>query len=57
MVINRWNSKGVLDKILEELTKEQIISMEDEKMFSLDSTSIKVHPDGTGAPKKRGVKQ
>jgi len=57
MVLNRWSRKEVLDTILQELIKEQIISMEETNCFSLDSTSIKVHPDGTGALKKRGLKQ
>src|SRR5258705_10389175 len=38
--MNRWSKNGVLDQVFE-------------KLQLLDSTSIKVHPDGTGALKKR----
>jgi hypothetical protein len=43
---------GVLDGIFEKLQFEQIIRIKLEKVC-LDSPSIKVHPDGTGALKKR----
>jgi hypothetical protein len=41
----------VLDKMFEELQREQVVRIRIEAV-SLDSTSIKVHPDGTGALKK-----
>jgi len=46
-----WTKAGVLARVFEALQQEQIIEL---KIIagSLDSTSIKVHPDGTGALKK-----
>jgi transposase len=49
--MNRWSKSGVLDKVFEKLQREQIVRIRIEA-FSLDSTSVKVHPDGTGALKK-----
>ena len=49
--MNRWSKSGVLDTVFEKLQREQIVRIRIEA-FSLDSTSIKVHPDGTGALKK-----
>jgi transposase len=49
--MNRWAKKGVLDQVFEKLQREQIVRLKIEAI-SLDSTSIKVHPDGTGALKK-----
>ena len=49
--MNRWSKKGVLDRVFEKLQKDQIVRIKVEA-FGLDSTSIKVHPDGTGALKK-----
>jgi transposase len=53
--MNRWSKRGVLDRVLEKLQTGQIVRINIEA-FSLDSTSIKVHPDGTGALKKTGRK-
>ena len=50
MRMNRWAKNGVLDRIFEQLQLEQIVRIRIEA-FSLDSTSVKVHPDGTGALK------
>ena len=50
--MNRWSRNGVLDRVFEKLQMEQIVRIKIEA-FALDSTSIKVHPDGTGALKKR----
>ena len=50
--MNRWSKSGVMDRIFEKLQLEQIVRIRIEA-FSLDSTSVKVHPDGTGALKKR----
>ena len=50
--MNRWAKKGVLDQVFAKLQQEQILRLKIEA-FSLDSTSVKVHPDGTGALKKR----
>jgi len=53
--MNRWRKAGVLDRIFVCLQREQIIAIKIEAV-SLDSTTIKVHPDGTGALKKQGRK-
>jgi hypothetical protein len=44
--MNRWAKKGVLDQVFAKLQQEQILRLKIEA-FSLDSTSVKVHPDGT----------
>ena len=49
--MNRWSKNGVLDRIFEHLQREQILRIRLE-VISIDSTLIKVHPDGTGALKK-----
>lgn len=49
--MNRWAKAGVLDRLFEELQKQQLIRIKIEAV-SLDSTIVKVHPDGTGALKK-----
>ena len=51
MRMNRWAKNGVLDRVFEQLQLEQIVRIRIEA-FSIDSTSVKVHPDGTGALKK-----
>src|SRR5258708_9218542 len=50
--MNRWSKNGVLDQVFEKWQSEQIVRIKIEA-FALDSTSIKVNPDGTGALKKR----
>ncbi len=50
--MNRWSKSGVLDRVFEELQQAQIVRLRIEAV-SLDSTLVKVHPDGTGALKKR----
>ena len=49
--MNRWSKNGVLQRVFDQLQKEQIAGIRLDA-FCLDSTSIKVHPDGTGALKK-----
>ena len=49
--MNRWAKAGVLDRLFEKLHEEQLIRIKIESV-SLDSTIVKVHPDGTGALKK-----
>lgn len=49
--MNRWSKAGVLDRVFTELQRRQMMRIRLEAV-SLDSTSIKVHPDGTGALKK-----
>ena len=53
MRMNRWSKNGVLDRVFEQLQREQIVRLKLEAL-SLDSTIVKVHPDGTGALKKNG---
>ena len=49
--LNRWSKSGVLQRVFERLQAQQIIQIKIEAV-SLDSTIVKVHPDGTGALKK-----
>jgi len=49
--MNRWSKKGVLDRVFEKLQRSQMVRIRIEAV-SLDSTSVRVHPDGTGALKK-----
>ena len=51
--MNRWSKSGVLDRVFEQLQRQQIVRLKLEAV-SLDSTIIKVHPDGTGAANKNG---
>ena len=53
--MNRWAKSGVLDRVFAQLQRLQIIRVRVEAV-ALDSTIIKVHPDGTGALKKTGRK-
>ena len=50
--MNRWSKNGVLDRVFAGLQEEQILKV-DLEVVSLDSTIVKVHPDGMGALKKR----
>jgi len=49
--MNRWAKSGVLDRVFPQLQLAQIVRIKIEAV-ALDSTAIKVHPDGTGALKK-----
>ncbi|WP_143969813.1 IS5 family transposase, partial [Tepidimonas fonticaldi] len=49
--MNRWAKAGVLDRVFERMQAEQLVRVRLEAV-SLDSTIVKVHPDGTGARKK-----
>ena len=53
--MNRWAKAGVLDRLFAQLQREQLIRIKIEAV-SLNSTIIKVHPDGTGALKKTARK-
>ena len=53
--MNRWAKSGVLDSVFAQLQHTQIIRVKIEAV-ALDSTSVKVHPDGTGALKKTARK-
>ena len=48
---NRWSKDGTLERIFEAMQNEGIISIETNIVY-LDSTTVKVHPDGTGSLKK-----
>lgn len=49
--MNRWAKQGVLDEVFSELQANDIMNIQVEHV-SVDSTAVKVHPDGTGALKK-----
>ena len=49
--MNRWSKNGALEVVFEQLQRQQLVRIRIEAV-SLDSTTIKVHPDGTGALKK-----
>ena len=49
--MSRWAKAGVLDCLFEQLQRRRLMHVRIEAV-SLDSTIMKVHPDGTGAPKK-----
>lgn len=51
MRLSRWSKAGIIERVFARLQHEQILAVKLE-VLSLDSTSIKVHPDGTGARKK-----
>ena len=53
--MNRWSKSGVLDRVFTELQRAQIVRVRIE-VVSLDSTIVKVHPDGTGALKKTDLR-
>lgn len=53
MRLSRWSKAGVIERVFARLQQEQILAVRLE-VLSLDRTSIKVHPDGTGARKKTG---
>ena len=54
--MNRWSKSGVLDRVFEKLQREQMVRIRLEA-WALDSTTVKVHPDGTGALKKTDRKR
>ena len=51
--MSRWAKAGILDKVFAKLQQRQMLSVRLD-VFSLDSTSVKVHPDGTGVLKNTG---
>ena len=53
--MNRWSKNGVLDRVFELLQREQIVRIKIEAV-KMDSTTVKVHPDGTGALKKTDLR-
>lgn len=48
---NRWAKQGVLETVFAALQENDVINIQVDHV-SLDSTAVKVHPDGTGALKK-----
>ena len=52
MRMYRWTRNGVLHRVLRHLQRELGVHV-DVTALGLDSTSVKVHPDGAGARKKR----
>jgi transposase len=53
--LRRWAEAGVLDRLFQALQEHRLIRTRVE-CVGLDSTSVKVHPDGTGARKKTARK-
>ena len=51
-----WAERGIFDRI-EQALQSQAIDIKGIQALSLDSTYINVHPDGTGAPKKKDRNQ
>ncbi|MDE0171630.1 MAG: IS5 family transposase [bacterium] len=51
MRFSRWAKSGVLTRVFQHLQEEQLI---DQAVLGLDSTTVKVHPDATGALRKLG---
>ena len=49
--LRRWSQKGVLLRVFARLQLGQRATLR-LAALGLDSTSVRVHPDGTGAPKK-----
>ena len=49
--MNRWSKSGVLDRVFAKLQEAQIVRITIAAV-AIDSTIVKVHPDGTGALKK-----
>lgn len=54
--MNRWAKNGVLERVFAALQRERIIRIKIEAV-GLDSTTVKVHPDGSGAEKKTAPKR
>jgi transposase len=54
--MNRWSKAGVMDRLFERLQHKEVVRVQME-VVSLDSTSVKVHPDAAGALKKTGRRQ
>ena len=56
MRLHRWAQAGVLERVVVELQCDQLAALELDAL-SLDSTIIKLHAHGMGAPRKRGAKR
>jgi len=53
---NRWAKHGVLSRVFEEIQSQGILRIRIEAV-AIDSTCVKVHPDATGALKKRALRR
>jgi len=53
--LRRWQNRGVLERVFRALQEQQMVTVT-LQVLGLDSTSVKVHPDGAGALKKTGRK-
>ena len=57
----RWIDKGVLERVFAELQRHELDAQSEPGQLgqpvrvAVDSTMVKVHQDGTGAPRKRGA--
>jgi len=51
MRMSRWAKSGVLTQVFQRLQQDQLIDLD---VLGLDSTTVKVHPDGCGALRKLG---
>ena len=49
--LRRWQRSGVLERVFAALQEQQLLAVR-LTVLGLDSTSVKVHPDGAGARKK-----
>ena len=54
--MRRWADAGVLDRLFDALQEHHMIRVFVD-CLGLDSPSVKVHPDGTGAPKQTDRKR
>jgi transposase len=46
----RWNEAGVLDRVMQELQKNNLVGL---RVVFLDSTTVRAHQSAAGARKKR----
>ena len=51
--MNRWSKNGGLTRVFAHIQKDQLVRIKPEAV-SPDSTSVKGHPDATGARKQTG---
>ena len=56
MRLDRRAKAGVLERVVTELQRDQLAALELDAL-SLDSTIIKLHAHGMGAPRNRGAKR
>lgn len=55
MRASRWAKSGVLDRVFSALQETDVINIQVDSIC-IDSTVVKVHPDGTGVLKKTAPK-